>query len=936
MERPGLRQTLQQLWTHRVGRVIGVRFLLFLTISGLFATGCLDRWQRAIEDTRFSVATRGATGQLLLVDIDEPSIKALGTWPWSRATHAAIVDRLTELGAAEIAFDVDFSSPSHDGDGDAAFAKALQRADDSVILAALQQEVRTGTGASVLMESRPLPAFAAHSWEASVNLRPDRDGKVRELRRGQRFGSTTLPSLSALVATESGRLDGAFRIDYGIDYGQLSHVSVSDLLHGALDASLVRDRKVIVGASAVELRDIFQVPRFGFIAGSAVQAMAAESILQKRTLEPVGVKPTLLLSLVLLGFVAWLVRRLDTGAALLACSGLALLTEACATAIQAVWPIIPITAAFHAGVLGLAAVIVLEEIISRRRKLIAARRGENRLRTILDRVVADNFAGIVVVDQAGQVCASSFAAGKMLGCKPDGFLNRSYRDVLPLPLSQLITRALADLQSERDGESETCEVIVSRPDQHSLLLDCVVTVSDLVDAGQSHRLICLTFRDITEERDARERLLLSARTDALSGLPNRSVLLAAIEERVGSPIAGCFSLIFFDIDRFKYINDRLGHEPGDALLRAVAQRLRQSLAETDVAARLGGDEFAVLVHRTNTAVVEGFAADLALQLGGTYDLGAFQPSITVSLGVAFLEDQTTSELMSCADAALRAAKATGGDAVRTYDAAMAREAADKERIAQDLRLALQRHELEVVYQRQVDAVTERIIGVEALVRWRHPERGYIPPTLFVPIAERTGLIEPIGAWVLAKACEDAVAWCEPIKVSVNLSAVQLARASLADLVFATLDRTGLDPKRLDLELTESLLQENDDVVLATLGRLRAAEIKISLDDFGTGYSSLSYLNRFAIDKVKIDRSFVQNLHVPATAAIVRAVVGMAHEIGLRVNAEGVETREELVLLQRLGCHEIQGYLHGRPDSWAEIEASLMRQATTSLNQTVAA
>jgi EAL domain-containing protein (putative c-di-GMP-specific phosphodiesterase class I) len=232
----------------------------------------------------------------------------------------------------------------------------------------------------------------------------------------------------------------------------------------------------------------------------------------------------------------------------------------------------------------------------------------------------------------------------------------------------------------------------------------------------------------------------------------------------------------------------------------------------------------------------------------------------------------------------------------------------------------------VVYQRQVDAVTERIIGVEALVRWRHPERGYVAPSRFIPIAERTGLIELIGIFVLTTACRDAVAWPVPIKVSVNLSAVQLARTHLADQILATLSETGLRPDRLDLELTESLLLDDDDAATATLARLRAAGAKVSLDDFGTGYSSLSYLNRFAIDKVKIDQSFVRNLMTePSAAAIIRAVVGLARDIGLRVNVEGVETLEQLRVVQQLGCDEVQGYFHGRPEPAAAIRASLLQQ-----------
>ena len=428
-----------------------------------------------------------------------------------------------------------------------------------------------------------------------------------------------------------------------------------------------------------------------------------------------------------------------------------------------------------------------------------------------------------------------------------------------------------------------------------------------------------------------------ARVDALSGLANRSVLIEAVEERVERSRECHGGLVFFDVDRFKLVNDRLGHSTGDALLRAVAERLRALVKPGDVAARLGGDEFAVVLERSSRREIEAWATELARKVTGTYAIGIYQPSVTVSLGLAFFEHRTATEMMSATDAALDAAKGAGGSCVRLYDATIANEIAETACLAQDLRAALEQGTFEVAYQRQVDATSERIIGVEALARWNHPKHGYISPARFIPIAERTGLIEPIGTFVLAAACRDAVAWPEPIKVSVNLSAVQLARADLADLILATLDQTGLSPDRLDLEITESLLLDDDVVVSATLRRLRGAGIKVSLDDFGTGYSSLSYLNRFAIDKVKIDQSFVRNLAtVPSAASIIRAVVGLARDIGLRVNVEGVETVEQFRLVRQLGCDEIQGFLHGKPEPASAIEASLLRQTVDTRAPTLAA
>ena len=417
-------------------------------VGGLVALGGFAPLQRMIGDARFSVVTRGVTGRLLLVDIDGPSIKALGTWPWSRAVHAAIVDRLVALGAADIAFDVDFSSPSP-GDGDAIFEKALERAGGSTALAALQQEVETEAAGGTLIESRPLPRFAAQAWEAAVNVRPDPDGKVRSMARGEPFGGVALPALATLLASQSGRLDGTYAIDFGIDVRQLAHVSVQDLLSGRVDSSRVRGHSVVVGASAVELRDMFQVPRFPIIAGSALQALAAESLSQDRALQPVDIRWTLLLTLGVLGALCGLTFRLPFGAALACCVAAAAAVEACAVAIQATWPLVPVTAPIHVGLIGLAMTVIIEEGIGRRLHLLQSRRNAGRLRAMLDRVIADSFAGVVIIDGEGRIRAASTAAATILDIDLNAATTPMFDDVLPPPLAKLAGDALARAKTGR-------------------------------------------------------------------------------------------------------------------------------------------------------------------------------------------------------------------------------------------------------------------------------------------------------------------------------------------------------------------------------------------------------------------------------------------------------------------------------------------------------
>ena len=907
--------------------------LMPLAVGLWFATtGLLQPFQQWVGDARFHLLQRSPTGQVALVDIDARSIAALGVWPWGRAVHGRIVDELRTLGVADIAFDVDFSSRSAP-DGDAAFEDALKRAGGSVILAAFRQNASAheAAGAAAEVVNRPLPRFAQNAWEGSVNVRLDPDGRIRRFDRGDTFGSEVVPSLAGLLGAGGDDPTGApFGIDYGIAANRFDHVSVDDLLNHRVEPGRLSGKKVIVGGTAIELRDYFAVPRFGMLPGPLVQALAADSLLQNRAL---AVPPTIVsvvLAAVVLAMATLLFGRLPYKPFLACCAVLAATVEAGAVLVQRALPVEPVTAPVHAGLLLFALGVVLLEIRTRRTHLLASRRDTARLQLILDRVVADNFAGIVVVDRGGLLRAVSAAAWRILATEPATVLGQPCAEVLPAALLPPLEDALRDARRGVVEPQSGREVEIVDARGNALILDCVTTISAVPASRQSGpelMAVCLTFQDITAKRQAERRLAEMARTDSLTGLSNRHVFLERLQALAATDTAFCRAVIFFDLDRFKLVNDRLGHTVGDALLREVADRLATALAPGDVAARLGGDEFALLVARPSEQGVRGLADALVSQVGGTFTCEGYRMSVGVSVGLAFFADAgQDGEVMRDADAALQAAKMAGGDRVGVFDLALRRAIEDGKKLEQDLREALLLGSFQVFYQRQVNLATEIVTGVEALVRWRHAERGFVSPALFIPVAERTGLIDQIGDFVLRRACADAAQWPLPIKVSVNLSAVQLAKAGLAGSVLDALASSGLSPDRLDLEMTESMLMEQDGHAGRTLATLRGQGISVSLDDFGTGYSSLSYLKTFPIDKIKIDQSFVRDLPGnAASAAIIQAVVGLARSLGLRVNAEGVETPGQMALLRQLGCDEVQGFLHGRPEPSAAIVASLEQQ-----------
>jgi diguanylate cyclase (GGDEF)-like protein len=437
-----------------------------------------------------------------------------------------------------------------------------------------------------------------------------------------------------------------------------------------------------------------------------------------------------------------------------------------------------------------------------------------------------------------------------------------------------------------------------------------------------------TYEDITERRLAEARIAHMAHHDALSGLPNRVLFRERLEremvrlERHG----GWLAVLCVDLDHFKDVNDTLGHPAGDLLLQAVAQRLRGCVRDGETVARLSGDEFAVLQPAPDQPLAaQALAGRLVRTLGAPYDVGGHRVVISASVGAALApaDGHDADDLLKKADVALYRAKAGGRSCSRFFEPEMQAQLQARLAMEADLRDALEKRQLELFYQPLFDLQEDRVRGFEALLRWHHPGRGLVPPDQFIPVAEATGLIVPIGEWVLRRACEDAASWPDDMKVAVNLSPLQFTSPRLPEAVSGALARAGLPAGRLELEVTESVLLQDSGAVLAVLHELRRTGLRIALDDFGTGYSSLSYLRSFPFDKIKIDQSFIRGLTGGAEgAAIVDAIVTLASSLGMTTTAEGVETSEQLGQVRRARCTEAQGYHFGRPRPAADVLADL--------------
>jgi diguanylate cyclase (GGDEF)-like protein/PAS domain S-box-containing protein len=491
------------------------------------------------------------------------------------------------------------------------------------------------------------------------------------------------------------------------------------------------------------------------------------------------------------------------------------------------------------------------------------------------------------------------------------------------------------------GASQTVE-LRSRDRQHNWGTG-EFTVTNLMrepDVGG----IVVNVRDVSERKTFEQQLTTQAFYDSLTSLPNRALLLDRIEQAIAraSRRGGTVGLVFFDVDNFKRVNDSLGHQVGDELLIGVAERLAACVRPSDTVARLGGDEFVVLLDQMTSesvAEVSLIAQRILKEFEVPFSLGGREYTVSGSVGVALADTATkltdSNSLLRDADVAMYRAKSLGNGRYAIFDADMHTDIVSRLELETDLRLALERQEFRVHYQPIVQLESEACIELEALVRWQHPTRGLIAPLDFVPIAEETGLIIPLGLWVLEEACRHAAAWQTlvpskpPLQVSVNLSPRQFEHPDLLADVKDTLERCGLPAQSLRLEITEGVIMRNTESSIRTLQRLKELGVRLAIDDFGTGYSSLSYLKMLPLDVLKIDRSFVRGIGQDSEDdAIVKAIISMAKSLGLAVTAEGVETDEQAKLLKKWSCEKGQGFLFSRPLEASNVAVLLSKPASS--------
>jgi diguanylate cyclase (GGDEF)-like protein/PAS domain S-box-containing protein len=568
--------------------------------------------------------------------------------------------------------------------------------------------------------------------------------------------------------------------------------------------------------------------------------------------------------------------------------------------------------------------LMLRDTTVRRRLLIeeADRRSEARYRALVQ--LSSDMIAVLAAD--GTIQYHSPAIEQILGHAPDAFIGKNVVSLLHPDDRQRAVSRLRDIEAHNGNQRN--EFRVRHRDGSWRQFETIATnhIDDPAVGG-----IVINLRDITQRKELEDQLAHQALHDPLTGLPNRALFLDRLEQALAARPrrGGLVGVVYIDLDNFKLINDSLGHAAGDDLLKTVARRMRASVRAEDTAARLGGDEFTILlVNLADKHDALHLVEDLQQQLGEPIVLGGRSVVITGSCGIAFAEPaDLPGDVLRKADLAMYDAKARGRSRFSVFESVMATAAHDQLELEADLPHALENNELRLHYQPMVDLTTGQVCEVEALLRWQHPRRGLLLPGEFISLAESSGLIVPIGCWVLDQACQQLAAWrasgswLADVCMNVNLSPRQFQDPELIPLVSSALERSGISPDQLRLEITEGLAIENVELSISVLWMLKSLGVQLAVDDFGTGHSSLSYLARFPVDTLKVDRSFVDAVAFdPQINRLVRALVAFARTLGLKTVAEGIETDEQMHALRGMGCELAQGFLFSKPVSPSELAA----------------
>ena len=901
----------------------------------------LQRWDNLFYDVELSIIQRPVDDDIVIVAIDDISLQKLGRWPWSRAVHARLLDQLTEIEVSAIGFDVLFMERDlRLPEGDQLLAEAVRR-NGRVVLPVL-----TNIEENDMVLTKSLMQITDAAQLAHVNMSFDEQGVVRQLNLQISLNNgQDLPSMAlALYQKKHGKpplIDLGLQKKIGIAFsnppGQFQQVSYVDALLDASVRQRLQGKVVLIGMTAAGLDSSLATPGLGsrqsrLMSGVVFHANALNTLETGTMILPLKKSQYWLISVMLIIVPVMTYRFFKPSHTLFLATGFSLLT--CLTSLF----LLSIFQLWFAPLSTLLCLVFSYPLWSLRKvkQLKTSLFKEQENAGAILKAIEDS---VVVINKQGLVEYMNPAAEKMLAYSLTNAKSLPFSAIYEVVEKNSI-RIFYDNNALDNREKKQPVVQVIR-NRHNEEYAVRFSSREVFAENGSSEGVVYVFSDLTEVINVNKKIAFIAAHDVLTGLPNRSLLRNLMEQAIknANREGMGFSVLFIDLDGFKKINDAMGHANGDFLLQEVARQLRKQVRESDTISRWGGDEFIIMLDKlVSPSDVTGVAEQIKDTLSQAFMVDRQEVFVTASIGISlFPEDgDEVDVLLEKADTAMYNVKKSGRNNVCFYSQSLETQAKERLFLENELRQAIKNDEFEVYYQPQFDLSSNRLIGLEALIRWKHLKKGLLTPDQFISLAEESGLIVPIGQWVVKTVCRQLKLWKDKglplVRVAINMSARQFAQKGLVSTIIREVELNGIAAGLLQIEITESMIIRDIDLVMEVMDNLKSVGISIAIDDFGTGYSSLEYLKKLPIDKLKIDKSFIASVvNNQDDASIVKAVIAMGHNMNMQIIAEGVETEEQVKYLLERQCDYAQGYFFSKPVPAEKIE-ELVRDAGSSFKK----
>jgi diguanylate cyclase (GGDEF)-like protein/PAS domain S-box-containing protein len=890
-----------------------------------------ERLEFELSDARARFLLHEVESDVVIIGIDAKSLSELKDWPWPRRYHAELLDRLAPASPKRLFIDIDFSSPT-DPEDDRLLESALARWNGARVVLPAFYQAASGVD-STLVPTQPLERLRPHVSIASVNLRQESDGLVRSIPAAWTLNDRTMPAVPSFLHDARNSAVGDLRLDFTIDPASFRYFSYSDVLANRIPAQHFAEKTIFVGATAIELGDNVAVPLHRSLPGVAVLALAYESIrdgshsaVAAPLYWPVVAAWTLLLAS-LFCRLSWRRNLLVSAAALAFLVSLSLFLYAVAATVLEVVP-------FLFGLVTAYLLSTLRSLETETLRALAYAIGLRKRDALLKSIVQSSTDCIICIDAKGSIQTANPAAEQLLSCQSNALVGTSIARFIPSLLRESEESPRSWLRLLEELSNSIFESTARGNNGDSFPVEMSISRVKLKD----EQLFTAIIRDISERKAQQRQLQFQATHDPLTALPNRPALAARLDSMLAKGLAeDPVALMMIDLNRFKEVNDTLGHNVGDYVLYEVARRLEAIVGERGFIARIGGDEFALVVDRfAARAELSELSQKLVDCMKKPVETCNIAIDIGLSIGIAvFPQDANEAEsLFKNADVAMYVAKRSGSG-FEFYNAADDRHTVRRLTIVTRLRKAIADNELELCFQPQVNLQTGRVESVEALLRWQDASLGQVTPDEFITLAETTDLIQPLSEWTLVEAFRQATHWRRQgvdLRVAINLSARMLQDVGFPALLAKLMSESGIRPEQVELEITESAMMIDPQRALGVVVKLSELGVMISIDDYGTGYSSLAYLRDLPVHALKLDKSFVMNMQQHDDRVIVESTVQLAHALNLKVVAEGVESAADAAFLKACGYDYGQGYWYSAALSAPALLAWVMKFNTAVLHE----